>query len=63
MTHRFQFPEPAVPGFVPVPVTWFAGASASHAALVQHIYQTAWEQTRAVLMPTRFERLYQACTN
>jgi hypothetical protein len=61
---RFSFPvAPPAPAFVALPAVVGFLVPPTQLAAVQVVYQAAWERTRAVLTPSRVEKLYRVSVN
>ena len=61
---RFSFPvAPPAPAFVALPAVVGCLVAPAQAAVIQQVYQAAWERTRAVLAPSRVEKLYRVSVN
>jgi hypothetical protein len=61
---RFSFPAtPPAPAFVALPVAVGCLVAPIQAAVIQQVYQVAWERTQAVLAPSWVEKLYRVSAN
>ncbi len=61
---RFSFPvTPPAPAFIALPVAFGCLVAPTQVAVIQQVYQVAWERTQAVLAPSRVEKLYRVSAN
>ena len=66
VTPRFSFPTPTpvtLPAFLPAPVGIMCLLTPAQLAVTQQVYQLAMERTRAVLAPSKVEKLYARSAN